>query len=424
MVGLFPAFHVCCILCLFCGVLKNVLSFSVFDCGGHPAWPLTTADNYEVMHRFQNWMMTFQHRCKPSNGDYWLSTIYGSGIGSGTTISVINMFKAFELGKIYRPTQSWLWAEVNATEHCVSGINAVDCFNVPLTYCYINPNASEIIPTLNINFTDADLFIDHPVDICTMAKVSQKTLLWVFGQFLHYHMRVPPHLEKFLELRSHQIFPKRRISDPPIIDPLTGFKCLTAAIQVRGGSPDFSRKPFDGTDHYRELLKMNKELSKTNQTICSVYVAGDHLDSTIFFPKTVDSSTSTDSAAMTPAYSIRNGSFIFKSLPHFIPAPGELEYQVLSLKKFQNVTMEYLYAEYLSDILLFSKADILIASFSNVFAVAAPLRVAYHPTIPNNRTCFLDSRFQPPPLKCLGTWDGMKFFKDAYGGFNGGSIFF
>ncbi len=405
-------------------VFNSVHAFSVFDCGGRAAWPLSTIDNHEVMHRFQNWMMAFQHRCRQSNGDYWFSTIYGSGIGAGTTISVINMFKAFELGKIYRPTQSWLWAEENATEHCISGINAIDCFNLPLTYCWINPNASVIVPTLNINFTDADLFIDHPVDICTMAQVSKKTILWAFGQFLHYHMRVPQHIEKYIEKRSNQVFPKKRPSDPPIVDPLSGYKCLTAAIQVRGGSPDFSRKPFDGTDHYRELLKMNSQLAAVNQTICTVYVAGDHLDSTIFFPKTIDTAQSNENAAMTPDYSIRNGSFIFKSLPHFIPGPGELEYQVMALKKYRNVTMEYLYAEYLCDIQLFSKADILIASFSNVFAVTAPLRVAYHPYIPNNRTCFLDSRYQPPPLKCLGTWDGVKFFKDAYGGFNGGAIFF
>lgn len=411
------------LITLLCICLPQTVAYSAFDCRG-PAWPLNTTDNDEVMSRFQNMLLAYQNHCTKSPNNYWISTIYGSGLGSGTIISVVNFMKAFELGKIYRPTTSWLWAADNVTETCNGRFSSVDCFNIPLSYCW-HDSDSPLPSSVVFNRTDALAFINRPCDICTLARVSKKTILWVLGQLLHYHMRLPHAREKKIRNTVEGVFQKlskkSNIKNKEDIDPITGMKCVTASIHVRGGSPDFSRRPFDGTDHYLALKHYNTRLRPKNTTICKVYVSGDHVEDTIFFPKQANRG---QVGSFTTGFTVHNESFVFVSLPRYIALPGELEYQAMTIKKSRNVTMSYLYSEYVEDLLLHAEADIFIGSHSNIFAIVGALRHAYHPEFRSDSTCYLDSRYVPPPLFCMGSWKVLEFYHAAFGGFNGGAIFF
>lgn len=59
-----------------------------------------------------------------------------------------------------------------------------------------------------------------------------------------------------------------------------------------------------------------------------------------------------------------------------------------------------IYVEYLADIEISVAADIYIGSRSNVYSIAASLRMARHPDRPLQDTCFIDSRMQPFALVC------------------------
>jgi hypothetical protein len=413
--------------------IKVSVSFSVFDCKGQAAWELTVDDNVKISKQIQKWISESQNRCPETPDDYWTNSPNLGGIGSGITLSVVTMLKAFEAGKIYRPSNPWLWSYKNASS-CTGGIDAIDCFNIPLSTCLLDrdviyQNTSSEIMNSASNF-------QFPADICTMGKAAKKTILWVFGQFLHYHIRLGTVGKKFIRDRMEQIFPKIA----PKVDPKTGYTCVSASIHVRAGAPDFHRKHFNGTEHKEVLVTKSKELQKLyNQTICTVYVSSDHLEELIFFPPNTFPSTNITAAnnnnnhqysvEFIPSQTMQDEYFTYKTLPHLLMEPGEIEYQVNHWKNdptmaSQGVTMEYIYLEYLCDLILFAQTDIFIGSHSNAFAIVAPLRVAYNPGRQNDDTCFLDSRSSYLDLKCLGTYDAALFFRDAYGGFNGGSVFF
>ena len=395
-----------------------LLATSAFDCKGQKAWPVHTHDNDIMMPKFQNMLQAYQQKCSKSRLDYWTTTNYGGGIGAGMMISIVNFMKAFELGKIYRPKTPWLWAAPKPSVNCFNEFASVDCFNTPLSTCWYKGNASFFTNlTTSINTTEAFDFIKKPCDICTLAKKSNKTILWVMGQMLHYHMRLPDFFQRQVDARIETIFPKNLTAE---IDPITKLKCMSASLHVRGGTPDFSRRPFDGKDHIHILNQYNKKFKALNSTICKVYVSGDHLEDTIFYPQELKNQTGGNFSA---PFTVRNGSFVFMSLPRYIAAPGELEHQVKFIKFQSNITMVSLYSEYVEDLLLHAQSDLFVGSHSNMYAAVSALRKAYHPSAKNDMTCFLDSRRSPPPLECLNTMGAYTFFRDAYAGFNGGSIF-
>ena len=109
---------------------------------------------------------------------YWIDTSYGGGIGSGMMISIVNFMKAIELKKIYRPASHWLWAERNASLRCENTFGSIDCFNLPLSYCWYKSNVSmsSMWPVdVYINHTDASLLLTKKNrDICTLAKIMKK----------------------------------------------------------------------------------------------------------------------------------------------------------------------------------------------------------------------------------------------------------
>lgn len=422
-------------------------AFSPFTCKGTPRWPLNLDDNEEMMARFQNMLRYYQNRCTPSFNKYEYSTeITRGGIGFTSAFSAINLLKAFELGHIYRPNGVWIWSDSN----CFSKSSSIDCFNIPLSYCLLSP----IPPSERINKTDALKLIPRPCDVCTLGLKSKKSILWVYGQLIHYQLRLPPAMEQKVLENVAKIFPVKRAASHvdktkvrygeheihntsvvPIddvfkyhyplekgkIDPKTGLHCLTAAIQVRGGNPDIHRKPLNGTEHLKILLEYNERLKHHNFAICEVYVGADHIEETIFYPKSFPKG---NVGNFTIPFHYQHGPFVFKSLPRYISAPGEIEYQVPAIKKSGNVTMQLLYQEFMEDVWLYTHSDILLASLSNLYRIAASLRQAYYPRLFNNVTCCVNSKTVPISLSCANSKESNELFSKLYGGFDGGVPFF
>jgi hypothetical protein len=185
-------------------------------------------------------------------------------------------------------------------------------------------------------------------------------------------------------------------------------QCVTASLHVRNGHPDGHRLPFRGIEHLATLDKYAEELARENKTICTVFVASDRLEHTVF----------ADSKKMSRIpYNI-------KTLEH-IKLPGndsEIEPMLAEMHASGKYKFEDIYIEYLVDLHLLAMADIYIGSHSNFFSIIAGLRAVWFPEAPYNYTAFLDSHVKPPQLVTL---DNSKYFWDGWmeGGFIGGVPF-
>lgn len=431
--------------------------YSAFTCARAPKWHIQLDDNNVMMMRFQNMLTYYQHRCPKGYNNYFQSTeTKKGGIGYTMVLAAVNLMKAFELGKIFRPAGNWLWAD----DHCNnSTINSVDCFTVPLSYCSLTNN--NVMPSsVYFNKTDALDLIKRPCDSCTLAITAKKSLLWVFGQLMHYGLRLYPRMEEKVLARVNSVFPNmtwhssnysiqttaydknnvtfsnktekaKRSALFPYLDigvgsrhatfhPHNGLRCLNAAIHVRGGTPDFERIPVNGTQHFAQLKKYNIELKKYNATICQVYVGSDHIESTIFYP--IKQFGKTPVGNLSRAFETKMGSMIFKSLPRFAPGPIDIEWQLHDLRKL--VPTEILFQEFVEDLWIYSHVDIFLGSYSNIFGYVSGLRQAYFPMLSNNATCYMNTRVASLPLACMNSPDVLGFFQTTYEGFDGGSMFF
>ena len=391
-------------------------------------------DNNITMSRFQNMLSYYQHRCSleannKSNSKYWMSTDAAGGIGYTILTAGANILRAFELGNIFKPAGSWIWGD---DQHCFNASKSTDCFNLPLTYCKSVPN-DQIASLVTFDRNDALDLIPKPCDVCNLAKLVKKSMMWVYGQVLHYHIRLPPALERKIQARIQPIFPNlvnttrdhrviQKVDRISYRDPQTGLRCVTAAIHIRSGDPDISRIPLNGTEHLQVLHEYNVRLRAQNVTICDVYVGSDHIEDTIFFPK--DLLGKSRVGGFSPAIVHRKDSFVFKTLPRYIMAPGEIEYQIQAIKTSGNITMEYLYQEFMEDALLYSHADIFIGAFSNMFGLVSALRQAYYPQLPNNATCFFNTRKSVMSLNCMNSQGALSLFRYENGGWDGGAMFF
>ncbi len=440
----FQSFVVFVIILSLCPIAK---CYSVFDCRCCPTWEVTTEDNNIMSRRYLNWLSWRQNECSNSRGFLDVNK-YSFGYGSSINLSCIDILKALELGAVYRPAYPWLWSSpseyVNASslhantinDGCYSHMDSLDCFNIPVSYCQLNETYGMIPGHFGeplVNKTDAAALIPGPTDICTQAKLTKKSMLWVFGMILHYHMRLPAKTHKVVRDRLMSVFPKGTGNAPKNIDPITGKECMTASLHIRAGNPDFGRVPLNGQEHFDHLLEYNNRIADQNRIICSVYVSGDHLDQTIFakyiteeFPKSVNNSRSDEKSVLWPSKLVtaREGSFLFKFLPHYVLEPYEIEFQVAQIKQHNKLSMEDLYLEFVTDVKVLSAADIFFGSWSNIFIVTDALRNAYRPELPNNSTCFIQSARASKKLECRGGGDVLKIWRDLFGGFLGGGVMY
>jgi hypothetical protein len=84
-----------------------------------------------------------------------------------------------------------------------------------------------------------------------------------------------------------------------------------------------------------------------------------------------------------------------------------------------------IFVEYAADIEIMARADILIGCASNVYFLAALLRISrYYPTKPLNHTCYLELRHENQPLVCESDSEAKSAWSAAFGNnFRGGTSF-
>ena len=319
---------------------------------------------------------------------------------------------------------------------------------------------------LDGNFSDfrrdlpaAKAYMPYPTDTCTMGYKSKKSLLWVYGNFVQYHMRLNPALIPALAEKIDSIFPyndrlrnKNYFIEGHPLDYIEGvsnsanlerdttrlkhkrkqnkrkrnrrrklnesqskkhtedgMECVSAAFHVRNGKPGSDgshRTALQGKEHIIELNKYSEHLKLSNKKVCDVYVAALYLDDTIFM----------DPEEM-------------KSIPYNIKMLNrtelpdentEVEALLPQLKK-DGFPVHEIFTDYFVDLMLMGIADIFIGSHSNAFTLVAALRRVWHSNAPMNYTSFIDSHYSPPVLVPLEhSIDYWQSWPRGEGGFIGG----
>eukprot|EP00981_Chlorochromonas_danica_P010760 scaffold3396_cov268-Ochromonas_danica.AAC.4 len=146
-------------------------------------------------------------------------------------------------------------------------------------------------------------------------------------------------------------------------------KCLSAGIHVRGGAPDGRRVPFDGMAHLATLHEMDGWLSKEGKAICAVFVAGDHLESSVFASRfgEWDNKPVKDRGPL----SLEEDGMTLYFIPRYHTGVAELELGLDHVKNAEFTTKD-LYVEYVTDLHILSSLDVYVGSRSNVFALVVP----------------------------------------------------
>lgn len=231
------------------------------------------------------------------------------------------------------------------------------------------------------------------------------------GQFFLYLFRLTEPLQTTVNHKINDLVQTLKKAEfIGALDENNNITCLTAAVHLRVGSPDWGRKPLRGTEHFHQLREMNKELKSSHKVICSVFVTSDNINQTIFANHTLSIITQWNE-------------FNILILPRFISDQDEIEWAANQLRGNQNFDMHKLFLEWYEDIFLSAQMDVFIGAHSNMVHVMASLRVTLNPHIPNHFTCFLDSRHNAQKI-CLGTSEMIWFWQSVVKGFNGGTIFF
>jgi hypothetical protein len=180
-------------------------------------------------------------------------------------------------------------------------------------------------------------------------------------------------------------------------------------VHIRGGSPDYGRKPLDVKWYIEAIDRKEKEVAALGYTIDHVYLCSDVQEQNI-----------KSTAFMTETFP-RN--YTYAVLPHITFGPGEAEHtlrQGLHRRySFNDSTVKLpdakdVYTEFVADIEIMTKADIFIGTHSNLYALAGALRMAHYPQRPAGFTCFLDSHKVPPPLICEGTDEARAFWVSSF----------
>jgi hypothetical protein len=114
----------------------------------------------------------------------------------------------------------------------------------------------------------------------------------------------------------------------------------------------------------------------------------------------------------------RNWTYVV--LPHISLGSGEAELKMKN-KDLPKPPKKDLYIEYLTDIEILASSTVLIGTLSNVYLLAASLRVARNIGT-KNESCFVDSRHyykDNPPLFCEGAPENKKLWAELnMGGFS------
>ena len=134
------------------------------------------------------------------------------------------------------------------------------------------------------------IFDRSGIDTCTMARLSQKSLQWVHGQFFQYMTRLRDDMQTEVDARKTVVFNQLHNSsaDPNILLSATphgvgagGTRNGTIGVHVRGGNPDSNRKVANISYYIDAIDKKAAELEEQGRPVGLVYLCSDSPDENI-----------------------------------------------------------------------------------------------------------------------------------------------
>lgn len=395
--------HLCQFLEVVDGWLYGLSPFS--HCGAdEEVWELTSRHNEQAIHDFQVWITRRQFDSDICSSRGVLDKLHDYGIGSAFIQGAALLGQAIEQGKIYRPnpTRTWLWAE-SVAANCSLGIKSLDCFNLPISVCGLTTAEARSAQSLfkNSQMTASQTQSTHTVSICHLALRYKKPLIWIFGQLLDYLLRPRPELIPYITHRIQAALQLPMEQLPYFFDrhALRYFMSTsTIAVHIRGGNPDAGRKVIPLSYYIAAIDAKAKELAESNRPVRSVYVCSD------------------DPSLIDELRLLYRRPWPIITLPHLILGKKGVEQEdALRAVRTQEISRRTLVMEYLADIEILTAADVFIGSHSNVYAMAASLRLSRHAdTLSLNSTCLIDYRTVDKSLHCEGSVIARKFWSSEF----------
>lgn len=249
-----------------------------------------------------------------------------------------------------------------------------------------------------------------------MGILSKKPMVWVFGQLLHYHLRLRSDIQLEVNNIMNIVF-----NDKSVIiqhhhrNKFSRDIGKTIGIHIRyGGSAlDGQRQSLNITDFLPFIDQKVKEIELKGFYVSMVYICSNELELAGVF----SSEFMMEMYPRTYRYSV---------LKHI--SFNGLEPELVLLAQNNDKTTENIpsrrdiFIEYINDIEILTKCDYFIGSHSNIYAIVGGLRLARHPHRPLSSTCFIESRWTPHYLVCEGSTESQRFWRDSYQ-FIGGSLY-
>jgi hypothetical protein len=201
------------------GVFHGI-DVNFFNCQQYSNWevdysPDSVAQNSKLV---QEWIHAFQHnpiRCAKGRSLDLLTY----GLSNSYKFSIICLANAFVTGRVYRPMQNYVWA--NLPDMCTLNVPYLDCYFEEVSNCglpprnisssiHVEPNNLDDMKTAlgKIMFPAGSYKDESPPSptICQLAKATKKSMAWIAGEMLNYIIRPIPSIRTAVDARKKLVF--------------------------------------------------------------------------------------------------------------------------------------------------------------------------------------------------------------------------
>lgn len=363
---------------------RSSLRYSPFNCGG-ATWELNFTNSAVMSKHMMDWLLHWQFDC--SGKAVYREAAHVGGLGSSFMFASKYFMEGIEYRSIFRPDHGnvgWKWANPNAA-NCTLHKQSYDCFSEPISDCQYAPPDVTRPDSLSRELSRiASAMADNPLasmgaapnmDVCTFARVAQKPVKWVHGHLMWYLLRPRAEFAAIIEQRTREVLRQAPRGT------------LSLAMQVRSGPLDDGRTPITNlTDVVRIIDAFVAEKEATHPHAAHAKVGIVFLSSDL------------------PEVTFRSADFMNAQHPrsfrwvtaHHVSivdgANADAEAYINAHHGQLDVTREDLFVDFMTDVEVLASADYVLGAKSNVYMVAAALRMMRQQPqyqFPRN-TCYVD----------------------------------
>lgn len=366
----------------FCSAFpRSSLKFSPFNCGPQ-TWEINYANHSQASQHMMDWLLHWQFSC--DGQQTYREAAHVGGFGSSFMFASKYFMEGIEYRAVYRPDHGavqWLWADPNP-QNCTLHRQSYDCFSEPISDCQYNTDVPRSDRLVNNLARIESLMAENPLrdiksapnmDVCTFARILKKPVKWVHGHLMWYLMRPLPELQAIIEKRKKEVLyqlPRGTVS---------------VAMQVRAGPINDGRHAISALD---TLLKVIDEV------VLEIETHRSHLPNNkvgIFFLCSDLPENTYKSAEYMNAEHPRH--FKWVTTHHVsLGQNSDAEQYIREHNGQLEVSRVDLFIDFLSDIEIMSSVDYVLGAKSNVYMLAAGLRMMRqqpHYRQPRN-TCYIE----------------------------------